>query len=455
MASDDSKLSDILVIDSDKPAVLVVDADFELATRLNEMFNRVPVIDSSLMDTEPVYIIRSAATSDEALACIADSQARQACFNLVFVEYRLGPENGLRLISRLWQQDPNMNVVICTADPDLDWQQIVDTLGESDQLLVLKKPVGDLELRQMVHAMIRQWQLVKESQSVMQFFALQNQELDAANRKLQDIQIQLLQSEKMSSLGQLAAGVAHEINNPIGFIKSNLTSLKGNTEDFLRLIDAYEKAEENIKCDDTLALLQSLKQEIDLEFLKSDVLPLLQESSEGVERVRKIVLDLKDFSYPEQNADNWQWADLHSGLDSTLNIVYNELKYKAQIVKEYGDLPHVNCLPSQLNQVFVNLLVNAAHAITGQGVITIKTGRLDDKVWVEIADTGGGIPADQLSKIFDPFYTTKPVGKGTGLGLAISYSIVKKHKGEISVNSRLGQGTTFRIVLPINPEDLD
>jgi Signal transduction histidine kinase regulating C4-dicarboxylate transport system len=451
MASDDNSLADILVIESVKPAILVGDVDLDLARRLNEIFNRASVEDSSLMTSEPEYIIRSATSSADALAIIADSQAKQVCFSLAFVAYRFGSENGLSLVTQLWQQDPTLNVVICTSDPDPDWRQIVDALGESDQLLILKKPFGDLQLRQMVHAMIRQWQLVRESQSVMQFFAQQNQELDAANQKLQEIQTQLLQSEKMSSIGQLAAGVAHEINNPIGFIKSNLNSLKSYSEDLLRLISAYEKAEEAIVSEDTLMNLHSIKQQIDLDYLKSDVLALLAESAEGIERVKKIVQDLKDFSYPDKNADNWQWANLQSGLESTLNIVYNELKYKAEIVKEYAELPEIYCLLSQLNQVFVNLLINAAHAINDHGVITIKTGTEDDKVWVEVADTGSGIPEDKLNKIFDPFYTTKPLGKGTGLGLAISYGIIKKHNGEIVVHSQVGQGTTFRVVLPINP----
>lgn len=453
MTGDDNNLLDILVIDSNKPAILVADVDFDLAKRLNEMFNHASVIDSSMISTEPAYIIRSVTTPAEALAIIADKQSKQLSFNLVFVDYRFGPENGLHLVSQLWHHDPNLNIVICISDPGPDWQQIFDTLGESDQLLILKKPFGDLVLRQMVHAMIRQWQLVKESQSVMQYFAHQNQELNAANSQLKEMQTQLLQSEKMSSIGQLAAGIAHEINNPIGFIKSNLNSLKTYTEDLLRLTAAYQAAEEKITSSETLQLLQTIKQQIDLDYLKSDALALLAESAEGIERVKRIVQDLKDFSYPEKNVDNFQWADLHSGLESTLNIVYNELKYKAQIVKEYGELPQINCLLSHLNQVFLNVLVNAAHAITDHGVITIKTGTLEDKVWVEIADTGNGIPEDKLSKIFNPFYTTKPVGKGTGLGLAISYGIVKKHKGEITVRSQVGEGTVFRILLPINPEE--
>ncbi|WP_054762908.1 sensor histidine kinase [Methylomonas koyamae] len=161
---------------------------------------------------------------------------------------------------------------------------------------------------------------------------------------------------------------------------------------------------------------------------------------------------MKDFSYPQRNNDAWQWADLHAGLDSALNIVYNELKYKADVVKRYGELPLVNCLPSQLNQVFVNLLVNAAYAIDKHGVITVATGSGGDKVWIEIGDTGCGMTDEQLGRIFDAFYTTKPVGKGTGLGLTISYGIVKKHGGEITVRSSIGSGTTLRIELPVDAE---
>ncbi|MDD2762142.1 MAG: ATP-binding protein [Methylomonas sp.] len=453
MFSDDDEKSDILVIESGKPAILVVDGDTGLATRLNELFNKAAVVDSSVIRDNSPYVIIGVTTAAAAVQAVAGSLAHHGQFNLIFSEYQLDQGNGLELIQRLWQLDPNLNAILCTGYPRLDWQQIVETLGESDQLLILQKPFSEVELRQIVHAMIRQWQLVKQTQSVMQFFELQNKELDAANRKLQDIQAQLLQSEKMSSIGQLAAGVAHEINNPIGFIKSNLNSLKGYTEDFLALIAAYEQAEANIVCSETLYALHRLKEKIELDYLRKDALELLCESSEGIERVKKIVQDLKDFSYPEKNADRWQWADLHVGLESTLNIVYNEVKYKAEVVKEYGELPPINCLQSQLNQVFVNLLVNAAQAIADHGVITIRTGAENDKVWIEIQDSGCGIAEDKLSKVFDPFYTTKPVGKGTGLGLAISYGIVKKHKGEITVSSKIGQGTTFRVLLPVDPEE--
>jgi len=274
-----------------------------------------------------------------------------------------------------------------------------------------------------------------------------NQQL-LLNTQLQEAQVHLLQSEKMASIGQLAAGVAHEINNPIGYINSNLTSLKNYIDNLLALVAIYEQAEAVCTHPEQLAQIKAFKQKIDLDFLKADVLDLLEESHEGATRVKEIIQDLKDFSHLDIN-DDWQWTNLHVGLESTLNIVNNEIKYKAKIVKAFGDLPEVKCLPHQLNQVFMNLLTNAAHAIESEGTITLRTGTENDRAWVEISDTGKGIAPEHQSKIFDPFFTTKPVGKGTGLGLSVSYTIIKKHQGEIQLTSQLGQGTTFRIVLPI------
>lgn len=264
-------------------------------------------------------------------------------------------------------------------------------------------------------------------------------------RRLHEAQDQLLQSEKMASIGQLAAGVAHEINNPVGFVNSNLGTLQKYVQQLLELLDTYEQAE--LLLDDaTLSKIQLARQQADIEFLKQDVLALVQESHQGLTRVMQIVQDLKDFSHVDEG--EWQLVDLHQGLDSTLNIVNNELKYKAQVIKEYGQLPLTECIGPQLNQVFMNLLVNAAHAMEQHGVITIRTGAEQDWVWVEISDTGKGITPEHLKRIFDPFFTTKPVGAGTGLGLSMSYGIVEKHGGRIEVHSEVGEGATFRLWLP-------
>lgn len=269
------------------------------------------------------------------------------------------------------------------------------------------------------------------------------------NKRLEEANSQLLQSEKMASIGQLAAGVAHELNNPIGFVHSNLGTLDGYLHDLMTIIEAYEK----ISCVPgqlcpQLESVDRLRKEFDFDYIKSDIYNLLSESKDGISRVRKIVQDLKSFSRVGEM--EWQEADLHQGLDSTLNIVWNELKYKCKVVKEYGDIPPIYCLISQLNQVFMNLLVNASHAIEQQGTITIRSRLYDaDTVCIEISDTGSGIAPEHLNRIFEPFFTTKPVGKGTGLGLSLSYGIIQRHHGRIEVDSRLGEGTTFRLLLPI------
>ncbi|WP_124950510.1 ATP-binding protein [Sulfuriferula thiophila] len=274
------------------------------------------------------------------------------------------------------------------------------------------------------------------------------EELRLINAKLEAAQNQLLQSEKMASIGQLAAGVAHEINNPIGYVYSNLSTLERYMQDVFSMVDAYEQAEHAISDAEVRQRLQLKREQLDMAFLKEDLRELMHESKDGITRVKQIVQNLKDFSHVDAT-DEWHSADLKGGIESTLNIVNNEIKYKAKVIREYGAIPEVECLSSQLNQVFMNLLVNAAHAIEDQGEIAIRTGVQGTEVWVEIADTGKGIAPENMKRIFDPFFTTKPVGKGTGLGLSLSYGIIQKHNGRIEVKSEVGKGTAFTVWLPV------
>ena len=274
-----------------------------------------------------------------------------------------------------------------------------------------------------------------------------NVELKQLNEKLESAQVQLLQSEKMASIGQLAAGIAHEINNPVGFVNSNMGTLSKYIENMFKVIDAYGAAEARFEAK-VFPEVALVKKSVDFSYLVEDIPSLLKESQDGLARVTRIVQDLKDFSHVDEA--NWQHANLEQGMDSTLNVVSNEIKYKAEVVKEYSGLPEVECMPSQLNQVFMNLLMNAAQAIDNKGTITVRTGVSGDEVWVEVADTGKGISPEHINRIFDPFFTTKPVGKGTGLGLSLSYGIVQKHHGRIEVKSELGKGTTFRVCLPVH-----
>lgn len=276
-------------------------------------------------------------------------------------------------------------------------------------------------------------------------------DLEAAHLRLKEMSGQLLQSEKLASIGLLAAGVAHEINNPIGFISSNLNILKSYVDSLLRLIDEYALLEANAPAD-MLERIDETKREIDLLFLRQDVMELIGESIDGSGRVRKIVQDLRDFSHSGDS--EWRQVNLNTALDSSLNLAWNEVKQKkAEVIKDYDEVPMVECLHQQVNQVLLNLLVNAAQAIGEKGQITLRTRRQNEWVTISVIDNGYGIPPGNIEKIFDPFFTTKPVGKGTGLGLSTSYGIITKHGGRIVVDSAEGKGAAFTVWLPIKHSD--
>ncbi len=277
-----------------------------------------------------------------------------------------------------------------------------------------------------------------------------NATMQRINGMLEDAQNQVIQSEKLASIGQMAAGVAHEINNPLAFALSNLGSLEAYLTKIFELLAAYIDADVALGSTNipALAAARMLRDETDFEFLRRDTADLVSESRDGLLRVKRIVQDLRDFSRGGVE-EVLQAIDVHAALDRTLNIVRNELKYKANIVRNYGSLPEIECMPSRLNQVFLNLLVNAGQSIDANGTITISTGVDDKDAWISVADTGCGIAPENLNRIFDPFFTTKPVGQGTGLGLSVSHSIVRKHGGRIDVESEVGRGTCFTVRLPL------
>ena len=301
-----------------------------------------------------------------------------------------------------------------------------------------------------------QWEVDKRREIEKQLLRSKN-ELQQTIKQLQATQARIIQSEKMASIGQLAAGVAHEINNPVAFVNSNLNTIsqyQAQLVDILKksmkIINALGAGVDFKQVPDALAVaaaeVRDLAEEVDLEFLCEDFPQLIDESLEGAVRICKIVSDLKDFAHPGEKAR--AAADINQGLDTTINIVWNEIKYKAKLVRDYGDIPPVICYPHQINQVFMNLLVNAAQAMEKDGEIIVKTHYADKHVIVQISDNGCGIPEDIQPKIFDPFFTTKEIGKGTGLGLNMAYNIIKKHNGRIEVASSVGHGTTFTILLP-------
>ncbi len=319
-------------------------------------------------------------------------------------------------------------------------------------------------------------------QKLLDVIQNKNKELMCKNEELESATMQLLQSEKMASIGQLAAGVAHEINNPMGYISSNLNVLDEYRRELLKLFRTYDDVLDSIgdlersgsrdyspTCgyeaimeaagdgldddySDFLSRLRAIREELDPDELFEEFENIIRECQEGASRVKAIVLDLREFSHPESGKP--EWLDVQQGLASTLNIVWNELKYKAEVLREFDDVPPIKGYPQELNQVFMNLLINASHAIPEHGEIRLKTYKEDDHVCVQVSDTGSGIKPELMNRIFDPFFTTKEVGKGTGLGLAISYRIVQKHGGQIKVKSEEGKGTTFTIRLPITGPEI-
>ncbi|TKJ34144.1 MAG: hypothetical protein CEE38_18960 [Planctomycetes bacterium B3_Pla] len=291
-------------------------------------------------------------------------------------------------------------------------------------------------------------------------------ELDNTHKELKETQSQLIQNEKLASIGQLAAGVAHEMNTPVGFVVSNFGTLENYVNKFLKLLDGYKEVAELVDTgtkEQRLTKLQEITEihdKMKIDFILKDIQGLFDDSREGLDRITNIVQNLRDFSRIDKPGSRDEY-NINKGIEATLIVARNEIKYDADIKTDFSEVPLIFCHSGQINQVFLNILVNAAQAIKsqerdGNGTITIRTYSSEDNVVCEIADDGPGIPPETLSKIFDPFFTTKPAGKGTGLGLSVSYDIIaNKHNGELLVDSKIGGGTKFTIKLPIGTKEND
>jgi len=390
------------------------------------------------------YNVRPAINGEIALKSITSHLP-----DLILLDIRMPGMDGYEVCRQL-KSDPRTReipVIFISALNDIEDKLAAFNAGGADYIC---KPFQTEEVlaRVATHtALFKSRQAIKAREECLRHSL---HDMEAAHLRLKEMSGQLLQSEKLVSIGLLAAGVAHEINNPIGFISSNLNILKSYVDSLLRLIDEYALLETNAPAD-MLKRIDETKQEIDLLFLRQDVVELIGESIDGSGRVRKIVQDLRDFSHPGDA--EWRQVNLNTALDSALNLVWNEIKHKAEVIKDYDDVPMVECLYDQINQVLLNLLVNAAQAIGEKGQITLRTHRENDWVTISIIDNGDGIPPENIEKIFDPFFTTKPVGKGTGLGLSTSYGIITKHGGRIVVDSTPGEGAAFTIWLPIKRSD--
>lgn len=368
----------------------------------------------------------------------------QHAVDLLLLDMNMPEMNGLEVLQAIPSLPGNRQprVMVVSADHSPETVARAFKQGAADYLTT---PFSNEEMLARVQT---QLSLRRRSQYLEELVSSRTRELQEANEQIKQTHKQLMQAEKMASLGQLAAGIAHEINNPSAFISSNLQTLNDYFADLDTGLATLMKLAANPNDPDIVTTARALIEKSNFPYLIADAKALLSESLTGVGRVKMIVDDLKTFSHPEQ--ENWQATDLNGVINSALNIAASEIKYKAEVDKQLMRLPEVQCIAPQISQVLVNLLVNAAQAIPEFGIIWV-TSRTAGPHHVEIivSDNGSGIATEIIDRIYDPFFTTKPVGDGTGLGLSVSYGIIQNHQGTIVCTEREGGGTQFTITLPI------
>lgn len=431
----------------DKPSILVVESGSDLRDRLDLICNGSSNASVEESAENLLYSIYGCNSHIVALAKVQISLEEGKSFHLAFIENKTPDIDVLKLINDLWQVDSNLHIVLCNQTLSLTWQDIVETIGESDQLFILDKPFSELALRQMVHAVMRKWQLSKQAKNVIEFMAHQIHErtlqIEEANKNLH-------QSEKLAAVGQLAAGIAHEINTPAQYVGDNIQAVSGFFTSITGLLEFYRKLLIERGEDELLEHIREREDHEDLEYILEDAPLALSQALEGMEQIVKIVQAMKGFSHMGQTHS--AMIDINLALENTLLVARNSYKYLADVETNFGDVPAIECYPGELNQVFLNILINAAHAIEdrkiGRGKITITTLATPTGVEIRFADTGNGIPEAIRDRIFDPFFTTKDIGRGTGQGLNIAYRIIhQQHNGTLSFDSNIGVGTTFYIHL--------
>ncbi|HLL99466.1 MAG TPA: hybrid sensor histidine kinase/response regulator [Pyrinomonadaceae bacterium] len=384
------------------------------------------------------YSCAEAFSVNDAFAKLAETE-----FALVITDVLMPGLSGVELLRKIIEAYPDTAVIMVSGVNQPQRALDAVRLGAFDYLF---KPcdLGVLELT--VERALERRSLLLNARQHKRDLEMRNNELVRGKAQLQRLQAQIVHSEKMASLGQLAAGIAHELNNPVGFVYGNLDILNQCVGDLIKLLNYYDKA--NLP-GDIASGAALIRKEIDYEATLEDLSSIICDCRDGAERIRDIVQNLRTFSRLDEA--ELKKTDIHEGIDSTVRLLSRYFSAdNITLVRDYGKLPPVDAFSGQLNQVWMNLLVNAAQAVSaGGGRIRITTRADEESVIVSITDTGGGIAPEHLNRIFDPFYTTKPVGEGTGLGLSISFGIVERHGGKITVNTVVGEGTTFTVALPI------
>ena len=410
------------------PRILIIDDD----SMVRELL--------TLALEEEGFEILVASSGEEGIDIFRDDRD----IDLVLTDLMMPGMSGIDVLDQVREIDPLTEVVVLTG---FGVDEIALEAMKKGAYDYLQKPVNLRELLLTIDKALEKRRITKENLDYQKRLARRNTELENTLHELRDTQAQLIQSEKLASIGQLAAGMAHEINNPIGFINSNLSTLLEYSENIKNVLDSVKIRINNDKEDKNEFAKTWRKGKMD--DILEDLENIVRESLDGTGRIKSIVQNLKDFS----NLDRAQIQEtnIEEELERVLNIISNEFRLGIEVHREFGGVREIKCNRQQINQVLLNLLINAVQAIEKpDGKIILHTRELNNnRICIEVKDNGVGISDEATDHIFDPFFTTKDVGQGTGLGLAISYNIVKDHDGEISVSSEPGKGTTFQVILPV------
>ena len=403
------------------------------------------------------FEVCSAYDGPSALAEVQTALSQRADFSLVVLDIEMPGWGGLETLERIWQVAPDTQAVFCTGTA-LGHQELRSKFGDTDAILVIKKPFSQIELAQAAHALTTKWRLQREARAHLDELeaavATRTGQLAAANERLAQqlawrdrVETDFRVSQRLEAVGQLAAGIAHEINNPLQYVGDHLEFVHEATIELLGLVDRIEAR----SAAPSTAAEPCELDAVDLPYMKRELPDALAAIQGGVERIRSIVRAMKELSHPGTRTA--RAADINHAIESALEISASSYRAVAELDKQLEPLPQVTCFIAELGQVFLNLIVNAAHAMEGQsrGRLTVRSALDDNHVVISFGDTGGGIPPEIQQRIFDPFFTTKEVGRGTGQGLAIARAIVvDRHAGSLSFDSSPEHGTTFVIRIPID-----
>jgi len=453
-------IDDNVDIHQDYHKILASTRDHEIDALERALFGEEP--DTGCDEVE--FELESAYSGLEGVESARRARDSGSPYAMAFVDMRMPPGiDGLETSRRLFALDPEIQVVICTAYSDHSWEEIHEVLGNDERLFILKKPFDVVEVRQLVHALTEKWArdreatvrirtLVDSGRGYEARLRQAREDLHKADEERQRMELELLQAQKLEALGRLASGVAHELNTPIQFVGDNAAFLRDGYKDLIEVIEAYRSLVERAARPDLDQEATRIAEEADLEYLTSEVDSSLDAIAAGLDRVAHVVAAMRAFAH--SGSSEFRPVDLNAALSQTLVVARSEYKQVADVETDFSDIPLVTCRIGDLNQVFLNLVVNAAHAIQqagrDRGKIRVRTGHSDDWVVVTISDDGCGIPVEVQDKVFDPFFTTKEVGKGTGQGLAIARSIVvERHHGRLWFETELGKGTTFHLAVPV------